>query len=94
MSVYVSSHDLELVSSQLSALANEIKTVFQEMNALMTATEGVWYSPASQRLLAQYSQLKPTFDAHHQMLLQYALFLKQTAMAYQENESSLEAGLS
>lgn len=94
MSLYVSSQDLELSSNQLNALANEINSLFQEMNGLMSSTEGVWTSPASQRLLAQYGQLKSAFDAHHQTLLQYALFLKQTAVAYQENEVSLEAGLS
>lgn len=88
-SVYITSEDLQNCSSQLLALEGEVQTIFSQIRARMNAVSGIWQSPAGNALQEKFACLSPSFDAYCQHLDTYAVFLADTAAAYQENESML-----
>ena len=89
----MSSDDVLSYSQQMKSLEHEVQTIFQEVNQRMSQMSSVWDSPASQSLLSQFQSLRPVFDSYVQALEEYAMYLNQTAVSYQENEQLLSNGL-
>ncbi|MBQ0066100.1 MAG: WXG100 family type VII secretion target [Firmicutes bacterium] len=91
--IQISAEDVLSYSQQLSGLKEEVSNVFLEIQSKMNGLNSVWSSPASEKLIAQFQSLKPSFDQYVEALSQYALYLQQTSQSYQENENALSQGM-
>ncbi len=89
----ISSDEVLSYSQEMKALENEVQSIFLEVNQKMDQLQSIWDSPASQSLQSQFQSLKPVFQSYVQALDDYASFLNQTAISYQENEQILSSGL-
>ncbi len=91
--IQISSDDVTQYAVQLQQLEQEVSNVFGEVKNKMMQIESVWNSPASQNLIQQFQSLNPVFNYYLEALDQYAMYLHQTAGAYQENEQSLQQSI-
>lgn len=91
--IQISADDVLQYGNQLTSLKEEVSSLFGEVQAKMNSLNSVWSSPASDKLIAQFQSLKPSFDQYVEALNQYAMYLQQTSQSYQENESALSQGI-
>lgn len=89
----ISSDEVLSYSQEMKALENEVQSIFLDVNQKMDQLQSIWDSPASQSLQSQFQSLKPVFQSYVQALDDYANFLNQTAISYQENEQILSSAL-
>lgn len=89
----ISSDEVLSYSQEMKVLENEVQSIFLDVNQKMDQLQSIWDSPASQSLQSQFQSLKPVFQSYVQALDDYANFLNQTAISYQENEQILSSGL-
>ncbi len=87
--IYLTSEDLENSSRNLKAMEEEISTLFQGIRQEFYRLNSFWNSPAANSLQERFQALSPAFDQYVEQVDRFAIFLSQTAQAYQENESVL-----
>lgn len=91
--IQISADDVLQYGNQLISMKEEVSSLFSEVQTKMNNLNAVWSSPASDKLIAQFQSLKPSFDQYVEALNQYGLYLQQTSQSYQENESVLSQGI-
>lgn len=89
----ITSDDVQQFGNTIQSMTAQISQLLQVTHNKMMNMSGVWDSPASRSLIEQFNSCRPVFDQYTQALQEYSLYLKQTANAYQENESALQQGL-
>lgn len=87
---------IQLTSTEISALAARIRTQAATLSqtvslagSQMHAMESEWNSPASRAFLSEFDSIAPVSRSYVQTIENFALFLEQTAQAYEANEQAL-----
>ncbi|MCI9040311.1 WXG100 family type VII secretion target [Dubosiella newyorkensis] len=86
----ISAADLQQYAAQLKNMEQEMNAIFLSIEAKMHDVQSFWTSPASSRLMEEFSRLHPVFDTYVQTIENHANYLSQTALAYEENETIME----
>lgn len=87
--ILITSDELNEVAARVEGLRGEVESIFSQIRVQMGQVQSVWQSPAGNRAWAQFEQLSPYFEQYTQLIENYCVYLRQTATAYQENESML-----
>ena len=75
-------------SNSLTAIANNINTLSNDINAEITKLQEAWRSEASDLLCQRFTALAQSFTERYEVIKSYAAFLAQAAEAYRTNEAN------
>lgn len=89
----ISAAELQHYASKLKTMEEEMNQNFQQIKAKMNEVESIWSSPASTRLMEEFSSLVPVFNNYVQTIENHVSYLSQTAQAYEENERMMEQNI-
>ena len=75
-------------ANSLTAIASNINTLSNDINAEITKLQEAWRSEASDLLCQRFTALSQSFVERYEVINSYASFLMQAAEAYRINEAN------
>ncbi len=94
--IYVDANGILSIADQLQIQITKLQSVFQEQNANfeMINLSSIWSSNSQGACYSKYKEISKQYDNIIKSLNTYAVFLKNTANAYQSLDDTISAAAS
>lgn len=86
--IYVNYGSFNDWASKISNKNDELKDKLSEIRKLINSLEGEWESDSAKTIREKINGMQSRFDQYYDVVDNYAIFLRNTAKQYSENEAT------